>query len=299
MKKSVFVISLLTVGFCSVFCSCKTEVMVGFDPNRVDAHTITYVTDKGETPKIKAITHGASISSKFLPAITTDYYSLDGWYIGEEKITAGYIVERDIVLTAKWNLTGYEFNWADSSKTKINCDARSDLTNDGYYLKGTQTKSKGSSLNNWVINNNGAQLNGIQGFEAKVKIQGSCNDAGIQLYGKSSWDYYGFFIYADGRFRVFESDYVDSNTTKTRNIVNKKDPNFKIDLDDFNTIKVVTTPMLDTEVYINGYKACTILKDDLIITKDSLTFAHQTTSSTSESNPAYAWLHFLSYQTVK
>jgi len=293
---------IILIPFTVLFLlvSCKME----FDPNSVNAYVITYVTDKGTAPKQIALAEGAELREKHLPVITTNYFALDGWYIGNEKIQPGYAVKSDLTLTAKWNLVGYEFTWTDASKEKqIRSNVRSDLSNDGYYLKATQTKDTGSALNNWTLSYDSQPITEVQGIEARIKFNGQIKNAGLQIYDKTSFDYYWFTIRNDGSLFIkvtyTEKDEEGNKKTVNKNLATVNKDITKIDTSTWNTLKIITTPMQDTEVYINGTLAYTILKDDLKITKDKVLFAHQTTSKASASTPAYAWLELLQFQKIK
>jgi len=275
------------------FTACKVEI----NPNDITAHVITFTTDKGETPRPIALAHGAEIKRSHLPNVTTDYFSLDGWYLDEEKIEPGYIVTSDLDLVAKWDLVGYEFNWTDVSDIKqIRSNIRKDLSDDNNAIKATHTSDTKSALNNWVLasNENGQPISNCQGFEAKIKFNAQMKNAGIQIYNTTNFDYYWVTLCNNGDLRIKE---VAGDSNKV--ILTLKQEQTSIKINEWNNLKMVTTPLLDTEFYINGKLAYTISKDDLKITKGTICFAHQTASDASKETPAYAWCHLLQYQTIK
>ena len=64
--------------------------------------TVTYVTERGQTPSSKSVLSGTALTAADLSDLTADGYAFEGWYIGSTKITAGYEVSGNITLTAKW-----------------------------------------------------------------------------------------------------------------------------------------------------------------------------------------------------
>ena len=65
-------------------------------------YTITYVSEHGEEPVIKQVLAGTTLAESDLPTLTAQGYVFGDWYLGSTKITAGYIVNSDLTLTAWW-----------------------------------------------------------------------------------------------------------------------------------------------------------------------------------------------------
>jgi len=63
---------------------------------------VTYSTTYGSAASI-ILNKGTALTKEDLPELTDEKYNLDGWYVGETKVEAGYKVVEDVTLTAKWS----------------------------------------------------------------------------------------------------------------------------------------------------------------------------------------------------
>ena len=66
-------------------------------------YTVSYFTQYGTAPDAKTVLKGTTLKDTDLPQdLTTTGYTFDGWYVGTQKITAGYEVVSNITLIATW-----------------------------------------------------------------------------------------------------------------------------------------------------------------------------------------------------
>lgn len=63
---------------------------------------IVYETEHGTAPATKTVAKGYVMTADDLPSIDEPGYTFNGWYIGAQKIEAGYVVQGDITLTARF-----------------------------------------------------------------------------------------------------------------------------------------------------------------------------------------------------
>ncbi|MBO7439061.1 MAG: InlB B-repeat-containing protein [Bacteroidales bacterium] len=75
-------------------CSDDEDTMV---------YTISYRTEYSKEAD-KNVEEGHKLTEKELPVLQYKDYEFLGWYIGNEKITIGYVVKGNMTLTAKWEL---------------------------------------------------------------------------------------------------------------------------------------------------------------------------------------------------
>lgn len=279
MKNKIF-LTVLAVAMILPL-SCK------LNPNKLNAYIITYVTNKGETPEQIALVEGAKLKKEHLPKIETDYFELEGWYKDGEKIKAGYVVEEDLTLTAKWNLTGYEYSINDTSSVEVNPTGNSTFSKgENGYTKATPTS--GGSISNWVINYPDNRTKPAYGFEASIKCDSDIGWAGIQWFtGASGYDCYYFEVGGDGTFKI-QSHIGD----EWLSLLYLREEDKTIKKGDYNKIEMKATKMSDFEIYVNGKKVYTIKKDDLKITPGFLAFAANGKKGT-------AWLKLTKVQQVK
>ena len=62
---------------------------------------VTYVSDVGTPPAAIQIEKGTALTKSQLPEMSVENYNFLGWYIGENKIEEGYVVQDNITLKAK------------------------------------------------------------------------------------------------------------------------------------------------------------------------------------------------------
>ncbi len=65
-------------------------------------YSISYTTAYENAPGTKTVLKGTTLTETDLPNLSHTGYSFDGWYIDQTKVTAGYTVNSNITLTAKW-----------------------------------------------------------------------------------------------------------------------------------------------------------------------------------------------------
>jgi len=81
-----------------VMASCKTEV----EPI---TYTVTYSSAHGSVPEAISVEENTALSEDQLPVLSDDNASFAGWYCGNSKVEAGYVVNADLALTARWEFT--------------------------------------------------------------------------------------------------------------------------------------------------------------------------------------------------
>lgn len=83
-----------------------------YGPGGTVLNSIKYVNDKGETPVTVLAPDGLVLTAKHLPDITCDGYTFLGWYLNNQKISAGnYTIYDNITLTARWELESYSVTY--------------------------------------------------------------------------------------------------------------------------------------------------------------------------------------------
>ena len=77
-----------------------TVVEICYDRN---TYTISYSSEYGDAPASKPVKYGYILTAADLPDLTQANYSFNGWLLDGASIEAGYIVKKDITLTAQWD----------------------------------------------------------------------------------------------------------------------------------------------------------------------------------------------------
>jgi len=77
-----------------------TVVEIKYDRN---IYTISYSSTHGEPPASKPVKYEYELTAEDLPALSEANYSFNGWLFDGASITEGYIVKKDITLTAQWD----------------------------------------------------------------------------------------------------------------------------------------------------------------------------------------------------
>jgi len=67
---------------------------------------VSYSTQFGTAPNDISVKQGESLSSNALKELSYSGYEFLGWYDGDKKIECGFVVDQNIILTAKWKKTG-------------------------------------------------------------------------------------------------------------------------------------------------------------------------------------------------
>lgn len=85
-----------------------------------EVHTVTFDSNGGSYVKQQSIYHAEKVEK---PSVSRDGYTLDGWYIDDEKwVFNGYLVTSDMTLTAKWRVEGYTITWLNYDGTILDID---------------------------------------------------------------------------------------------------------------------------------------------------------------------------------
>ena len=178
-----------------------------------------------------------------------------------------------------------DYKWLDVSDTTYNFGS----VNDFSYSTSTKTilahknsgnESYGNILRNFLLSSLGRQE--VTGFEADVKIGNHMNSCGFELSGPPSYSGYWFMVKSDGSFVIKLHDY-RSGTISDTVLLTQSAGRSHINLDDFNTIKMISLPNgKDAEVYVNGNLVYTIR--DLIFTKGTFAVYYQAKQGTYSTN---------------
>ena len=67
---------------------------------------VTFSTQFGTVPNDISVKQGESLSSNALKELSYRGYEFLGWYDGDKKIERDFVVEKNVILTAKWKKTG-------------------------------------------------------------------------------------------------------------------------------------------------------------------------------------------------
>lgn len=85
----------------------STVVEIKYDRN---TYTVSYSSTYGEPPASKPVKYGYVLETEDIPDLSEINYSFKGWFIDGISIAEGYIVKKDITLTAQWrSQTGFIF----------------------------------------------------------------------------------------------------------------------------------------------------------------------------------------------
>ena len=83
----------------------STVVEIYYDRN---TYTISYSSTYGEPPASKPVKYGYVLETEDIPDLSETNYSFKGWFADGISIAEGYIVKKDITLTAQWrSQTGF------------------------------------------------------------------------------------------------------------------------------------------------------------------------------------------------
>lgn len=75
-------------------------------------YVVTYNTQYGVGPSAITVNPKTKLTEENLPILTETGRIFKGWFIGEEEITAGYVVSSNITLTAVWETEKYTITYA-------------------------------------------------------------------------------------------------------------------------------------------------------------------------------------------
>lgn len=95
------ILAVLTILFCLTLSACGWL----FADNDV-YYSVNYESEHGSVPENKKVPSGTILQARHLPTLTAEDYLFQGWYIGDDKITAdsAYRVTKNITLKAKWEI---------------------------------------------------------------------------------------------------------------------------------------------------------------------------------------------------
>ena len=91
---------LMSVVFLISGCKSQTQRGQG-DSEQV---TITYSTEHGTAPASKQVDKNYKLTAGDLPSLSATGFVFEGWYIGTSKVNVGYTVNKNITLSAKWEI---------------------------------------------------------------------------------------------------------------------------------------------------------------------------------------------------
>ena len=167
-----------------------------------------------------------------------------------------------------------DYKWLDVSNTTYNFGSSTpdfSYSNKTIFVNKNSGNTSGNDLRNMLLSSLGRQE--VTGFEADVKIGNHMNSCGFELSGPPSYSGYWFMVKSDGSFVIKLHDY-RSGTISDTALLTQSAGRSHINLDDFNTIKMISLPNgKDAEVYVNGNLVYTIR--DLIFTKGTFAIYYQ------------------------
>ncbi len=125
MKQTKSLLGIIAGMFAVAFvlASCKTEISI-------PTHTVTYSSAHGSVPDAISVNENTALSEGQLPALSDDNASFAGWYCGNSKVEAGYVVNADLALTARWEFTVTYSSQYGTAPSAINVEENSVLSAD-------------------------------------------------------------------------------------------------------------------------------------------------------------------------
>ena len=72
---------------------------------------LNYSSEYGTVPEQKDFAYNTNLSSEDLPELSAEGYTFLGWFIEEEKVSAGYLLQKNETLFAKWQINSYEITY--------------------------------------------------------------------------------------------------------------------------------------------------------------------------------------------
>lgn len=70
---------------------------------KIHQYTVSYSTDRGGTVNAKTYDYNTTLGTAGLPSLTATGYTHTGWQVEGEVATKGYVVTKDVSLTAQWS----------------------------------------------------------------------------------------------------------------------------------------------------------------------------------------------------
>ncbi len=81
-------------------------------------YTVSYNTEHGSAPAAKTYDYNTTLGTAGLPSLTATGYTHTGWQVEEGAATAGYVVTKDVTLTATWEIQRYTVNYTTAHGSK-------------------------------------------------------------------------------------------------------------------------------------------------------------------------------------
>ena len=81
-------------------------------------YTISYNTEHGSAPAAKTYDYNTTLGTAGLPSLTATGYTHTGWQLEGVATTAGYVVTKDVTLTATWEIQRYTVNYTTAHGSK-------------------------------------------------------------------------------------------------------------------------------------------------------------------------------------
>ena len=70
---------------------------------KIHQYTVSYSTERGSAPAAKTYDYNTTLGTAGLPSLTATGYTHTGWQVEGVAATAGYVVTKDVTLTAQWS----------------------------------------------------------------------------------------------------------------------------------------------------------------------------------------------------
>ena len=100
---------------------------------KIHQYTVSYSTDRGSAPAAKTYDYNTTLGTAGLPSLTATGYTHTGWQVEGKTATAGYVVTKDVTLTA---------TWTPNTNTRYTVrHHQQNVTGEGYALGDTETKT--------------------------------------------------------------------------------------------------------------------------------------------------------------
>ena len=120
--KSLLLLALvLVLAFAAFACKDDTDPAdkPGDDTPTVENATVTFV-NGDTTVATKTVKKGDKLTAEDIPAAPTAVgATFDGWYVGETKVEAGYTVNADVTVTAKFDKITYTLTFKAEGKDDV------------------------------------------------------------------------------------------------------------------------------------------------------------------------------------
>lgn len=105
MKKRIFTFffSVLLIAAAVTLGSCEGDAKPEEKEYTAEVkYTVTYSSLVGDVPAVFQVKPNTKITEDQLPVLFAEGYNFEGWYIGNELVTEGYVITKNITIIAKW-----------------------------------------------------------------------------------------------------------------------------------------------------------------------------------------------------